>query len=67
MGRDFNFREDGYVKCDTIPELKRFMVEAGFESLEDFELTTGVSIDEILGKWFLIIGESCGIARVFTD
>lgn len=67
MGEDFNFREDGYVRCETVPELERFMKEAGFKSLEDFELTSGVSRDEILNKWFLIIGETEGCIRVFIS
>jgi hypothetical protein len=55
---------EGYAFCPTEEALTQFLEEGGWTNIEDFEGESGVMREEIIGKWFLIIGSQEG-SRVF--
>lgn len=60
LGKDF------YVSCPDEEALLEYAKDGGWETINDLENETGVLREELIGKWFLIIGGGEG-SRVFIE
>jgi len=49
------FEEDEFVKIDSKAPFIRWIKLGGWNNEIMFEKTTGVRIDELIGKWFYIV------------
>jgi hypothetical protein len=63
---NYQLEEDGegYAFCPTEKALKKFAKDGGWDTIEDLEEETSLAREELIGKWFLIIGSLEG-SRVF--
>ena len=57
--------DEGYCFCPNEEALLQFCIDGSWSGIEDLESETGVTREEIIGKWFLVIGSTEG-SRVFT-
>lgn len=44
-----------YIFCPTEEAFAQNCIDGGWESIADFELETGVTKEELIGKWFLVV------------
>lgn len=56
---------EGACFCPNEEALLQYCIDGEWEGIEDLESVTGVTRQEIIGKWFLVIGSTDG-TRVFV-
>ena len=51
-----NFGDDEiYCKCSTIEQFEKWCVDGFWDSVADFEISTGITFEDIEGVWFQVI------------
>ena len=48
--------DSGYVLCKTLAQFDSFCKDGGWKGSKDFFADTSVTRDELLGKWFMVVG-----------
>ena len=51
----YEFCGDWYTRCVTVEKFAAWCEDEGFDDVAEFERSTGVEAEEIVGKWFIVL------------